>query len=440
MKSDCTGFALLLNYVYNHTRLKGGKSIMKSRCLSLLYTAAVFAAAAAVSLGSAAAVKAASSYDVVIGNYTWSEALQGCKSRGGHLATIDSETEFYAITGMLQSRSDWSGKVFYIGGKRDPGGKDYYWVDGDGNPYGTSLLSAESWASRYWGPGEPTYEYGGVQEYVCSIFKYQGAWILNDEPDDMVAQAPDYYGITGYLCEYDDPAGDPMYVGNPSFAGTGNQASSGPGAPYADGAQYAEGGPYAEGGQYAESGQYAEGGPYTDSGTSGAAPAAGATSAGLSGAYAGAFEDAMYRHNTCGAQEPYNGIVYTVLDIDGDGNRELIFSQLTNKHSRLFWVYRITGDSWEYMGEVGHDSDENSLRGYRNGLLYREFYKGSIRLYQALWNGSSFETTELYSGEYDRNGYPPSMEQLAEWGCYNASEVTDVTPGFRDLSDLSLLQ
>jgi len=349
---------------------------MRSKNLSPLYTAACFAAAAIVSFGSSANVKAASSYEVVVGTYTWPEALQACRSKGGHLATIDSETEFYEITGMLQSRDDWAGKVFYIGGKRDINSRDYYWVDANGNPYGTSLISAENWTSRYWGPGEPTYEYGGVQEYVCSIFKYQGAWILNDEPENMVAQAPDYYGITGYICEYDAPAGSTS--------------------------------------------------PSSGSGSVGSCDSV--------------FADAMNRHNNCGAMEPYNGISYTVLDIDGDRVKEIIFDQLTNKHSRLFWVYRLNNGSWEYMGEIEHDADLNSLRGYRNGLVYRHCYKGYLALYQSLWNGSSFVTTELVTGLFDRNGEPPSMDQLAAQGYYNASEVTDMAPGFRDLSDRSLLE
>ena len=387
---------------------------MRSKYLSPLYAAACLAAAAIVSFGSTAVVKAASAYEVVVGTYTWPEALQACRNKGGHLATIDSETEFYAITSMLQSRDDWAGKVFYIGGKRDMNSRDYYWIDANGNPYGTSLLSADNWASRYWGPGEPTYEYGGALEYVCSIFKYQGAWILNDEPENMVAQAPDYYGLTGYLCEFDDPSGDPVYVGNVTSSVAGN-----PGSSSAGGAVYAEGGPYSNN----PSG--------STSGSSGSASL---------GGYDSVFADAMNRHNTCDAMEPYNGISYTVLDIDGDGVREIIFDQITNKHSRLFWIYRLNNGSWEYMGEIPHDADTNNLRGYQNGLVYREFYKGSITLYQSLWNGSAFVTTELMSGEYDRNGYPPSMDELAAQGYYNASSVTDVTPGFRDVTDRSLLE
>ena len=357
---------------------------MNSKYMSPLYAAAVFAAAAAVSLGSASAVKAASTYEIVIGNYTWPQALQRCRDMGGHLATIDSETEYYYLTGLLQSRDDWSGKVYFIGGKRDLNSRDYYWVDANGNPYGTSLLDAGNWACKYWWPTEPSYEYGGVQEYVCSIFKYQGKWILNDEPENMVAQAPDYNGIIGFICEHDDPTGDPNYVYNPSV-------------------------------------ENAENGPDTLED------------------YDAVFADAANRHNTCGAHEPYNGISYTVLDINGDGVKELIFDQFLDKHGHLFWIYRINNGSWEYMGDVEHDADVNNLRGYRNGIVFRECYKGSIQLYQALWNGSSFEKTQLMSGQFDRNGEPPTMDDLAAQGYYNASEVTDITPGFKDLADRSLL-
>ena len=387
---------------------------MRIKYLSPLYTAACFAAVAIVSFGSAAGVKAASRYDVVVGTYTWPEALQACRTNGGHLATIDSETEFFEITGKLQSRDDWAGKVFYIGGKRDINSRDYYWVDANGNPYGTSLLSTDNWAFEYWGPGEPTYEYGGVQEYVCSIFKYQGVWILNDEPENMVAQAPDYYGLTGYICEYDDPTGDPLYVGNTSSSGAVSPGSVSGGGTI-----------------------YPEDGPYTN-------PPAGSTAGSSEGSsfgnYDSVFDDAMNRHNNCDAMEPYNGITYSVLDIDGDGVNEIIFDQITNKHSRLFWIYRLNNGSWQYMGEISHDADTGNLLGYQNGLVYRECYKGSIILYQSLWDGSKFVTTTLMSGQYDRNGDPPSMDDLAGQGYYNASSVTGKAPAFRDVTDRSLLE
>ena len=93
----------------------------------------LFAASCFFTLTGAVGVQAASSYEVVVADCTWSEAFFACIAKGGHLVTADS----------------W-------------------------------------------------------EELVCSIFRYQGKWILNDEPDNVFSTAPEYSGIVGYVCEYED--------------------------------------------------------------------------------------------------------------------------------------------------------------------------------------------------------------------------------------------
>ena len=151
-------------------------------------------------------VLAASSYEVVIGDYTWPQAFSACISKGGHLVTIDSRDEFYTITGMLENNQNWRGKVFFVGGRREAGSRDFYWVNTNDQFYGYPLNDPSNWAYNIWAAGEPSYTSEGVDETVCSIFKYKGNWILNDEPVNMLTTAPEYSGIIGYICEYEENA------------------------------------------------------------------------------------------------------------------------------------------------------------------------------------------------------------------------------------------
>ena len=87
------------------------------------------------------------------------------------------------------------GGSFYLGGKREQGSPDFYWVDSTGGIYGTSLVDPSNWASGAWGSNVPSYTSEGYEETVCGIFKYQGRWILNDEPLNMLWTAPEYSEI-----------------------------------------------------------------------------------------------------------------------------------------------------------------------------------------------------------------------------------------------------
>jgi len=340
----------------------------------------------------------ASSYDVVVGDYDWQTASTLCAEKGGHLATIDSWDEFYIITGMLENNEFWRGKVFYLGGKREEGSPDFYWVDSSGRYYGTSLVDPSNWASGAWGPNEPSYTSGGYEETVCSIFKYQGQWILNDEPLNMLWTAPEYSGIIGYICEYDAP--EPYSVAEENSAVK---------APYG-----------------------------SDYGGSGGESIAGS---GYASVYAGAFEDAKMKHNSYPFEmENYSWLGYSLFDITGDGIKELVFWQVTSKHAILFWVYSTDGNSWWYMGEIAHDADWDCVYGYENGILYRSSYKGYVSLYHAVWNGSSFEVRELGNTLYDRSVEPPSMETLASWGWYDSTHIIEKAPEFIDFNDKSYIE
>ena len=75
-------------------------------------------------------------------------------------------------------------------------------MDDYGNLTGVPLNSEMSWANSYWGDGEPTIIYGTDVEYCMSLFKYHDRWILNDDPENPIATAPEYSGYVGYICEF----------------------------------------------------------------------------------------------------------------------------------------------------------------------------------------------------------------------------------------------
>ena len=184
---------------------------------------AMLFAAGLFSIHGSEEVRAASSYEVVIGDYTWPQAFSACVSKGGHLLTLDSREEFYTITGMLENNQNWRGKVFFIGGRRSTGSRDFYWVDSNDQFYGIPLNDPSNWTYNIWGAGEPSYTSEGVDETVCGIFKYQGKWILNDEPVNMLTTAPEYSGIIGYICEYEEKA---QGSSNTQQAGSGSYGNT----------------------------------------------------------------------------------------------------------------------------------------------------------------------------------------------------------------------
>ncbi|MDO4648773.1 MAG: C-type lectin domain-containing protein [Eubacteriales bacterium] len=209
--------------------------MMKIRSVMRTYTIPVFLVCCSLLLGlriGSIEASGASRYQIVVTNCTWAEAVSQCQNMGGHLANINSEEEWYALISLLDA-PEYRDKVFYLGGQRAENSRDYYWTDSNGYSIGEPALnSKQSWAFNHWGYYEPSYEYRGVGEYYITVFKYQGSWILNDDPYDMVANAPEYSGIIGFVCEFDqdssfsgsagssDVSGAYGVAGNDSFYGS----------------------------------------------------------------------------------------------------------------------------------------------------------------------------------------------------------------------------
>lgn len=148
-------------------------------------------------------------YELMIGDVTWEEAQELCEEKGGYLATITTAEEFERITEQI-SQEGKNNVVFWVGANRvedDGKSSSYHWVDDrlkDG-----SVLRNGFW--KYWLKGEPSYsgltEDGQEvkEEYVVLMYKRaEGKYYFNDVPNAILAAAPSYQGIVGYICEYDE--------------------------------------------------------------------------------------------------------------------------------------------------------------------------------------------------------------------------------------------
>lgn len=143
-------------------------------------------------------------YQIVVTDCTWNEALEQCRQMGGYLVRINSYEEYAVIVNQIQNEG-YEKVHFYLGGRRDAFDSNYYWVDKDNHLLddGTALNSADAWCASAWMTGEPSYVDGDIQEMYMNMFYYKNnlAWVLNDVPDDITGV---YSGLTGYICEFEN--------------------------------------------------------------------------------------------------------------------------------------------------------------------------------------------------------------------------------------------
>ncbi|MCU6747661.1 zinc-ribbon domain-containing protein [Faecalicatena acetigenes] len=144
-------------------------------------------------------------YELFISDCTWSEAYQYCLNAGGYLARINSKEEYDMILSEIL-RLNMQDIQFRIGGRRNPGSEEYYWVNEKNELYGEQINTDTYWCANEWMDNEPSFKDGTTEEDCLDIFYYQGSgeWVFNDVPNDILGVAPDFSGKIGYICEYED--------------------------------------------------------------------------------------------------------------------------------------------------------------------------------------------------------------------------------------------
>lgn len=146
-------------------------------------------------------------YRIVISDVSWSQAKAECENAGGYLARINSAEEYQYITNMLTS-GGYTKNHFYLGGRRDGNGREYFWVNKDNQFIGDVINASDSWSSGCWFSSEPSFvdtgsgANGQIEENVMNLFYVNGAWYLNDSSDDLAGNYPSLMrGKVGYIIE-----------------------------------------------------------------------------------------------------------------------------------------------------------------------------------------------------------------------------------------------
>lgn len=138
-------------------------------------------------------------YEIIVADVTWQEAYEDCRNRGGYLLQINSEEEFQSVIQMIEGEGKQN-IHFYLGGRREETGNEYYWIDENDMLTG-DMLNPESgtWMSSHWMENEPSFVSGDDQEMYMNLIYYQDRWVFNDVPMDITIYYPQK---TGYICEF----------------------------------------------------------------------------------------------------------------------------------------------------------------------------------------------------------------------------------------------
>lgn len=129
------------------------------------------------------------SYEIVVGDYSWADAKENAAHRGGHLVIINNDEEFKKVVELAEQSG---ARYIWLGARRVDGAMT--WLDG----------SSLSRADPHWKDGEPSGidTYSGVAEDYLMLSLQNGSWLYNDISGDPAHDYRDYYGgLVAYIIE-----------------------------------------------------------------------------------------------------------------------------------------------------------------------------------------------------------------------------------------------
>lgn len=131
------------------------------------------------------------SYQVILEDVTWEEAVARCEALGGHLATVRSEDELEYIISLAE---DAGAQFVWLGAYRAEDGIWYY-------------VTGETMSFARWDDGEPSaVDADGTREdYLLLWYRKQTqTWTYNDMRNDPISVIPaTYSGKVAYICQFD---------------------------------------------------------------------------------------------------------------------------------------------------------------------------------------------------------------------------------------------
>ena len=140
------------------------------------------------------------SYEFVISNCTWREAYEIAAKKGGYLVNFNSREEYDAVLAQLEEQG-YHDVYFRLGGNRVA--EEYFWNDHTWwDDDDTVLNSPDVWCADLWLPGEPNFEWDGVEEGYLEMYysAADGRWVWCDVKNEMTYPADPER--CGYIIEY----------------------------------------------------------------------------------------------------------------------------------------------------------------------------------------------------------------------------------------------
>lgn len=137
-------------------------------------------------------------YEIIKGDLSWSQADAACRSRGGYLATINNDDEYWEICRLAEQTNL---RYLWLGSRLSYNSTQWVWSDGEEIP-----MDSPYWC-RTGSIYEPSYydKNDGVREDCLCLWEYSAngyKWTLNDQRDNLEKDFSSVSGLVGYVCEY----------------------------------------------------------------------------------------------------------------------------------------------------------------------------------------------------------------------------------------------